>query len=288
MSSQHPSRLLSLIETSWSTVYRAHHGEGDEVVSAKQQLLQHYYHAIYRYLRAMVRDGDEAGELTHEFAVRFLRGDFRCADPSRGRFRDMLKRALRHLAIDYWRRKRAEKERAPLPLWDGRPEEADWRRCPPRRRTDGASVADWRRRPPPRRGPGDPSLADRTFVRGWSAEMLAKAWESLARIEGETACCYHTVLRLRTEHPEQGSAELARRASARLGRPLTEGAFRQVLRRAREKFADLLVAEVARTINTRDPDAVEEELIELDLHSYCRRSVERMRKSNFLDLDPGA
>src|SRR5262245_14983917 len=88
------SRQLKCIETSWSTVYRAHQGDGDDVVSAKQMLLQRYYHPIYRYLRGMIRDGDAAEDLTHEFAVRFLRGDFKVADRSRGRFRDLLKRAL--------------------------------------------------------------------------------------------------------------------------------------------------------------------------------------------------
>src|SRR5215510_1625349 len=152
MAPQKPSWRLSCIDTSWSTVYQAHQGQGEEVVSAQQQLLMRYYHPVARYLRALVRDADAAEELTQEFAVRFLRGDFKRADPARGRFRDLLKRALRHLAIDHWRRKRVEKERTPIPLCEGPqgvPAVADWRRSPPaRRRSAARSEVNWRRTPP--------------------------------------------------------------------------------------------------------------------------------------------
>src|SRR5262245_18680099 len=153
-------RKLSCIDTSWATINLAHQGQGDAVVSAQRRLLLRYYHPMYSYLRAMVRDEEAAEELTHEIVVRFLRGDFRGANPARGRFRDLLKRALRHLAIDYWRRKRAEKERAPVSLPDdrrGTPAEADWRRCPPPRRR--AAPRDTDERPlPQRQGPVPPRL----------------------------------------------------------------------------------------------------------------------------------
>src|SRR5262245_5604289 len=134
MASEKLSQRLSRIKTRWTTIFKAHAGQGDEPESARQRLLLRYYRPVYRYLRAMVRDADVAEDLTHEFVVRFLRGDFKRADPSRGRFRDLLKRALRHLAIDYWRRKRAEKGKTPLPLPDdqaGPPVHADWHCDPP-------------------------------------------------------------------------------------------------------------------------------------------------------------
>src|SRR6266540_2271520 len=101
MESRKPSRL-SRIKTRWTMVYQAHVGKGDHVSTAQNWLVMRYYRSVFRYLRAMVRDLDVAEDLTNEFVVRFLRGDFKQADPSRGRFRNLLKRALRHLAIDYW------------------------------------------------------------------------------------------------------------------------------------------------------------------------------------------
>jgi RNA polymerase sigma factor (sigma-70 family) len=253
MTQRNPSRL-SRIKTRWTMVYQAHRGVGDQLTSAQKWLLLRYYRSAFRYLRALVRDVDVAEELTQEFVVRFLRGDFKRADPTRGRFRDLLKRALRHLAIDYWRHKRVEKERMGLPISE---------------ELLGTAIPNF-----------DTTEADRTFLRGWRAEMLGQAWRALARFQQRTRWCYYTVLRFQFDHKKKRASELAQLLSARLGKPLNENAFRQLLSRARQKFADLLVTEVARSLATTDPDAVTAELIELNLLSYCRRSLARLRQSN--------
>lgn len=277
MDSQQSGRLLSCISTAWSAVYKANHGQGEQKASAQRVVLLRYYQPIHSYLRAMVRDDDAAEELTQEFVVRFLRGDFRQADPSRGRFRDLLKRALRHLAIDYWRRQRAEKERLSIPLV-----EPDWRQRPPHRWGADVFEADWRLHPPPQRQPPPPDLGslelDWTFLEGWRAAMLGEAWEALALFQEESCCPYHTVLSLQVEHAGEPSAALARLAGDRLGKPLGEDAFRQMLHRARQKFADLLVDVVARTLLARDADSVEEELSDLGLLPWCRQAVARLRQ----------
>jgi hypothetical protein len=51
-----------------------------------------------------------------------------------------------------------------------------------------------------------------------------------------------------------------------------------MLRRARQKFADLLVGAVARTLFTRDADSVEEELNDLGLLPWCGPAVARLRQ----------
>jgi RNA polymerase sigma-70 factor (ECF subfamily) len=275
-------------------VFQAHRGDGRETVTAQEWLLLRYYRSVFRYLRAMVRDGDTAEELTHEFVVRFLRGDFKRANPARGRFRDLLKRALRHLAIDHWRRKRVEKEKRPEPLsenWEESLPDADWRNHPPPRRrppkTSESLVVDWRSEPPPLRRLSETDLEgaadDQTFLRGWRTEMLGHAWKALARFEEETRCSYHTALRARADHPRVCISELTQFVSSQLNHTLTEGAFRQLLRRARQKFADFLVAEVARSLSSSDPDAIEAELVELDLLLYCGQSIARLRKSKWTE-----
>ena len=97
--------MRPVFSTHWTTLFRAHQGESDADTGARQQLLLRYYGAVYRYLLGIVRDPAAAEDLTQEFAVRFLRGDFRRAAPERGRFRDFLKTAVRHLAMDHWRQK---------------------------------------------------------------------------------------------------------------------------------------------------------------------------------------
>jgi RNA polymerase sigma-70 factor (ECF subfamily) len=246
MTTRKASARLSGIKTQWAIVIRAHRGEGDAAAVAQRRLLLRYHRAVFRYLRAIVRDTDAAEELAQDFAVRFLRGDFRSADPARGRFRDLLKGAVRHLAIDHWRRKRVEREAVPARL-----------------------VGD---------GPPAPA-ADRVFLHGWRKEMLAQAWRALARYQARTRRCDYVVLRLRVVHPAGRAAELARLGGARLGRPVSVAAFRLLLRRARRKFADLLVTEVARSLTTADPDAVADELRELDLLDYCRPSLAGLRRA---------
>src|SRR5437870_2922686 len=112
---------LSRISTLWSQIVQAHAGQASGVTAAQQALMQRYAGAVYRYLVAMVRDPDVAEDLAQDFAVRFLRGDFRRADPDRGRFRDFVKMALRHLVADHHRRHRVRPRR----LSDEAPEQED-------------------------------------------------------------------------------------------------------------------------------------------------------------------
>ena len=98
---------LSRISTRWSVVFQAHAGPVDTAQAALRLLMQRYSGAVYRYLLGAVHDPDAAADLAQEFALRFLRGDFRRADPQRGRFRDYLKTALMNLVTDYYRERQA-------------------------------------------------------------------------------------------------------------------------------------------------------------------------------------
>jgi RNA polymerase sigma-70 factor (ECF subfamily) len=231
------SARLASISTQWTQLFAAHHDHGDAAAAAQRELLLRYYGAVYRYLLGTLRDPAAAEELAQEFAVRFLRGDFQRADPRRGRFRDFLKTALRHLAHDHWRKQ----DRAPAPLPSDGPE------------------------------PADPDTLDQPFLDRWREELLAQAWAALAEVERQGGQPYHAVLRGKLEGVR--SAQVAARLSAERGKPFTEDGVRQVLRRARRKFAELLVNEVARSLQTSDPEALERELIELGLLDYCRSAL---------------
>src|SRR5262249_10904360 len=80
-------------------------GPPDAVADAQDVLLRRYGAAARRYLLGSLRDADAAEDLAQEFALRFLRGDFKGADPQRGRFRDFLKGVLSHLVAAYHRRR---------------------------------------------------------------------------------------------------------------------------------------------------------------------------------------
>jgi RNA polymerase sigma-70 factor (ECF subfamily) len=234
-------RRLSSISTIWSVLDRAHTGPADEAVAAQQQLLLRYGRPVHRYLLAALRDPVAAEDLTQEFALNLVRGQFHRADPRRGRFRDYVKTVLFHLVSKH--RKQQKKLPAPLPA-DSSPLAAL------------AAPAD------------DP---DRQFYENWREELLARAWEALAEIHP----LYYSVLRLRATHPKKASSELAQQLSRQLGKPFKADGVRQSLHRAREMYADLLVAEVARTLESPTVEQVQQELEDLNLLDYCPSALER-------------
>jgi RNA polymerase sigma factor (sigma-70 family) len=239
---------LSRISTQWSLVFQAHQGTAAAASQAQQELMQRYCGAIYRYLLAAVRDPDVADDLSQEFALRLIRGDFRRADPGHGRFRDFLKTALYHLIVDFQRR---QSRRHCEALHPDTPEPVE----------------------------GTPVLpSDQEFLARWREELLNRAWDALQLVEKETGQPFYTILRYRAENPEIRSAQMAQTLQGRLGKPLSDVSVRQTLHRAREKFADLLLDEVAHSLQTSEVDRIEQELIALDLLSYCRSSLDRFAR----------
>jgi RNA polymerase sigma-70 factor (ECF subfamily) len=233
---------LSRIQTRWSLVIDAHQGQADAATRAQAALMQRYHGAIYRYILGAVRDANVADDLAQDFALRLVRGDFKKADPDRGRFRDFIKTAVYHLIVDYQRRRREAQ------LSSGLPEPAD----------EESTLT-----------------SDRAFLERWKQELIDRAWEGLAQVEQASGQPFNTLLRYRAEHPEVRSAQMAELLEEKLGKPMTEVAIRKALQRARERFADLLLEEVARSLQTDSREAVEQELMDLDLLSYCKPALDR-------------
>ena len=169
---------LSRISTFWTMVHEAHDDPADAKQAAQNLLLERYSGAAYRYLLGAVRDPDVATELFQDFALRFLRGDFRRADPRRGRFRDYVKTALIHLVTDYHRSKQA---------WPGR-------------------LAD---DPPDRPPPALEEGLEENFLASWREELLGRTWHSLA----EANPAYHAVLLCRVENADMPSGRIAQELS---------------------------------------------------------------------------
>src|SRR5689334_13136971 len=112
MSDDQPDRL-SRISTVWSLVARAQGGP-DAEAAAQASLLERYQRAVHRHLLRGSGDPAAADELFQEFTLRFLRGDFRRADESRGRFRDYVRASLNNLIREYRGRQAARAAQACL------------------------------------------------------------------------------------------------------------------------------------------------------------------------------
>jgi hypothetical protein len=121
---------------------------------------------------------------------------------------------------------------------------------------------------------------DRRFLESWREDLMARAWVALLGLEVRTGQPYHTVLRLRVEHPELHSPELAERLSAVLGRSISAGGLRQALQRSRDRYVGFLVEEVAGSLASPTADQLEQELGELGLLDQCRPALRRLGRSD--------
>jgi RNA polymerase sigma-70 factor (ECF subfamily) len=232
---------LSQISTVWTVLRQAHAGPPDAAAAAQQLLMERYGGAVHRYLLGILRDRHAADDLTQEFALKLVRGEFKSADPQRGRFRYYIKAALFHLISRY----RKKQQRQPRSLSCSAPEPAG----------PDTSAED----------------SDRRFLESWRHQLLTRTWEALAQAQP----VYHAVLHFRAEHPKMASADMARQLSCQLDKPLTADGVRQALHRARDRFAQLLLDEVAQSLEFPRREEVEEELRDLNLLAYCQPALAR-------------
>lgn len=248
---------LADMATQWSRVLQAGQVEGDSAAAARNELLLRYHEAVLRYLRTELRDDNAADAVYSNFALRVLEADrfLQRADPGRGRFRDYLKTVLKHMVADQYReRQRENRKRDPFsPEHD--------------QASDAAPIDE----------------EDQRFLSCWRQELINKTWEALAQAEKRTGQPYAVLLRLQEEQPELRSAQLAEHLTQKLGKPFTAVNVRKLVQRGRELFGDLLVGEVARSLQvnpaeSEGADRVESELIDLGmLFSYCKAALERCR-----------
>jgi RNA polymerase sigma-70 factor (ECF subfamily) len=210
------------------------------VVREPARFVGRYATAIRRYLVALLRDEDEADEVAQDFLLKVAQGGFVRAAPDRGRFRFYLIASVRNAA----RAHQARRQARPAPAG-----------------------------PPPEESPADDD-AQRDYLAEWRRCLLDAAWRGLEEHERQSPgnLC-HTALRLAVDHPEANSAELASKASAQAGQPLSAEAFRKQLSRARRLFAERLVAEVESTLDEPTPAELGEELNDVGLTSYVRPFV---------------
>lgn len=232
-----PARLDE-IATEWGLLQQAH-AQGDAARPARNALVLRYARAIRNYVGALIKEPQDADEVAQEVLVRLLRGQFASASPERGRFRRMLAVAAHNLVRNYWQRKRRQ---AAMEL---------------NAETIASSDED--------------VVDDAAALAAWRQSMLEMAWRAIEEFErSHPGNLAWTVLRLRADFPDDDSEQLAVRLSERIGRPIRPAALRQQLRRARKRFAEALLDEVARGLDSPSQERVCEELTEVGLMEYVQ------------------
>jgi RNA polymerase sigma-70 factor (ECF subfamily) len=233
---------LSKIDTLWSVVQRANDADSPDARTAQQKLWTMYSGAAKRYLLAALRNEDAADEVMQELGVKLSSNAFRNADPNKGSFRVFLKTCLFRMVADFRRKSVRNRLRHEIKEEIEVPEDGE-------------------------------------FMEPWREELLTHAWIKLEAFQDDTEKPWHTVLRVKIDQPEMDSGQLAELASQKSGKEISSGNYRVLLHRAREKFAELLLFQVADSLNSPNADMLEEELAELQLLEICRTSFDSMKSS---------
>jgi RNA polymerase sigma factor (sigma-70 family) len=228
--SEELSSRLEAISTRWSLLRQARASGLEISGEARRALVLRYRPAVLSYVKALLRGSQDADDVAQNVMLRLLEGDFAGADPSRGRFRDLLKTAIRNMVRNHWSREK-------------------------RRKTVDFDVSEV-----------GTQADNREWLESWRAGVMDLAWKALQQEQRRRPdSLIYTTLRLRAEHPEDSSEQLAERLSKKTGKPVRADAFRQQLRRSRMRFTDVLIAEIAAGLADPTPESIAEELGDLGL-----------------------
>lgn len=235
MSSESPNVSPAFTTTHWSLVAAA--GTNDVTSTrarkALEQLCQAYWYPLYSFVRRRGHSAADAQDLTQAFFAKFLAVDgFGTADRSRGRFRSYLLGALKNFLANEWDKAKTLKRGGAVQFleWDALEPEARYALEP----TSGND-------------------AELEFDRGWAVESFNRATEKLRQEcerkgKGEL---FETLKGcLSGEEPDRAEN------SQRLG--MSEGAVKVSVHRLRQRFREVLRAEIGQTV--AEPAEVDDEM----------------------------
>lgn len=230
--------------TRWTVVVRATGPDTTHARVALEELCRAYWRPIYAFVRRQGHATHEAQDLTQEFFARLLAGGSLVrVDAARGRFRSFLLVALKHFLANEWDKVRALKRGGGVRIVPLETELGSDRA--------GVALADGIQA-------GLASEAanpERAYDRQWALALLDRVLERL-REEHVRAGKSAWFEQLReTLTAERGALPYVA-LGARLG--LSEGAVKVAVHRLRQRYRELLRAEIADTLE--DPAQVEEEL----------------------------
>jgi len=206
-----------------------------ESQEALEELFTHYWFPIYAFLRRHGYPPADAEDLTQGFFASLLKHEsLASVDPNRGRFRSFLLAAMKHFLANEWDRRNAIKRGGRLIHLS----------------IDTDSAEDRYRLEP-----ADPQSAEKIYMRRWALTLLDRVLDSLkaeAVASGKAEQFDQLKVALTGDRLSVPYAELARRLGT------TEGAVKVTVHRMRQRYRELLRAEIAHTVS--DSKAVDAEI----------------------------
>jgi RNA polymerase sigma factor (sigma-70 family) len=228
-------RQPAFVTTHWSVVLTAGSGDGTRAHDALARLCQTYWYPLYAYVRRRGFSPHDAEDLTQGFFTRLLQTHFPGdARREKGRFRWYLLASMNHFLANEWDRARARKRgggQAAISL--------------------NAEAAESRYQ----LEPAETLTAEKIYERRWALTLLDAVLQNLEREQesiGKKQQFDALRFCLTGERSKLPYAELA----AGLGS--SEGAVKVAVHRLRQRYRELLRAEIANTVSS--PDEVEDEI----------------------------
>lgn len=225
--------------THWSVILTAVANErSDSGQGALNELCSIYWRPLYFYLRRQGYGEQDAQDLTQGFFHHLLTSDFlKKADPNRGKFRSFLLSSLNHFVANHWARENAKKRGG------------DFNLIP----LDFASAETTYKYEP-----ATNSSPETLFDRKWALTVLAQA---LARLQSEYESQDKAGQFEILKESLTGRSETAPycQIAEKLGS--SEGAVKVAIHRLRQRYREVLRAEIARTL--LNPGEAETEMRQL-------------------------
>jgi len=221
--------------THWSVVIAAGRRQTPESDTALGTLCEIYWYPLYVYVRRQGHQPAEAQDLTQEFFARVLEKHYlQAADRERGRFRTFLLTAMKRFLQNERKRAAAQKRGGGRPILSIDFESGE-------ERFQRELSDDW--------------TPERVYERRWALTLLDHVLDQLERDYTEKGKG-PLFERLRVFITATTTAPSYEELAAEL--EMTMGSVRVAVHRLRQRYRDLLRAEIANTVSNEDE--VDEEL----------------------------
>jgi len=221
-----PQRIFAT--THWSVVMAAGENNSEESRSALEKLCDDYWYPIYVYVRRKGYGPDDAQDLTQEFFAQLIaKNHLRLADHRKGRFRSFLLATLHYFLAREWCRAHRQKRGGQYRFvsLDQQVEEEQ----------SGFE-------------PADHDTPEKKFQRQWALTVLKQAMNSLHE---ECEMAGKPRLFREVKHLLSGESDGASYGSIAERLSMTESALRVAVHRLRQRYGQLLRAEIARTVGSK-------------------------------------
>ena len=213
--------------THWSVVLAAGDVASPQATEALEKLCRTYWYPLYAYVRRKGYSADDAQDLTQEFFARLLaRNYLSVADRNKGKFRSFLLGSLEHFLAREWTKAHAQKRGGGQPSFSL--DELD---------AENRYLLE----------PTHELTAEKIFDRRWATTLLDQA---MARLCEECVANHKGDLFQKVESFLSGEKGEASYADVAAALKMSEGAVKVAVHRLRQRYGELVRAEIEETVAT--------------------------------------